>query len=86
LRTSIGDRALAAQRQSLQMMRERRGAALDAQRKEVLRVQRQSVGGGKTQLSRGFRRGAFEAEDPSEWKFEGTIKHRLCKAYAKTLF
>jgi hypothetical protein len=86
LRTSIGDRALAAQRQSLQMMRERRGAALDAQRKEVLRVQRQSVGGGKTQLSRGFRRGAFEAEDPSEWKFEGTIKHRLCKAYAKTSF
>lgn len=76
---SIGDRTLAAQRQSLQLMRERRGNILDAQHKEVVRIQRQSVGGGKAQLSRGFRRGAFEADDPSEWQFEGMVKHRLCK-------
>ncbi len=65
LRQSIGDRTLAAQRQSLQLMRERRSNVLNAQHKEVLRAQRQSVGGGKVQLSRGFRRGAFDAEDPS---------------------
>ena len=77
---SIGDRAIAAQRKSLHMMRERRGAALAAQHKEVL----QAVGGGKFQLSRGFRKGAFAADDPSEWKFEGTIKHRLCKVSLPT--
>ena len=83
-RTSIAERTAEAQRAKVQLLEDKRASELKKKQNLANVLGKQIVDATKappaaTPLRHAFRRGAFRADEPQDWLFEGVIKYRHCR-------